>query len=260
MLKITHNAGFFSCCFVKLYNIIKYYKETKQIPLEVDSSSQFNFYKISNIDITYDFFEHYNNIDIDIDSILDTKNDKIINWDEQFVNFKTVDYKSIVPFIKKYFYPSYQITNICKHLQLKYNIDTSNCVALYYRGTDKCIETKLDTFDSYYNKLREIVDKYNTMQILIQTDSAQFLDYIKNKSIKNLIIINENTTSYTNNGIHKEKTQKENYIDIKNLFATFLIISKCKYIICSSSNGSIWIMYYRENANNVYQNLNTVWL
>ena len=37
-------------------------------------------------------------------------------------------------------------------------------------------------------------------------------------------------------------------------------MSKCKYIICGSGNCSIWIMFYRENANNVFQNLNGEWL
>ena len=129
---------------------------------------------------------------------------------------------------------------------------------MYYRGTDKIFETQIDTFDNYYNKLTEIIENSNNpnLQIIIQTDSEQFLDFMKNKCLNNVIIIQENSVSCSNKGIHKEKKTEENYIDMQNLFATFLIISKCKYIICSSSNCSIWIMYYRENADNIYQNLN----
>ena len=83
---------------------------------------------------------------------------------------------------------------------------------------------------------------------------------IKSRCINNLIIIKENSVSYTDIGIHYEKTYNENYTDIQYLFGTFLIIAKCKYIICSSSNCSVWIMYYRENAENIYQNLNKIWL
>jgi hypothetical protein len=96
---------------------------------------------------------------------------------------------------------------------------------------------------------------------LIQTDEAQFIDFIQNKNIENnIIIIHENSISYSSEGIHNEKHASENYIDIQNLFATFLIISKCKYIICNSCNGSVWITYYRENAENVYQNLKKLWV
>jgi hypothetical protein len=46
----------------------------------------------------------------------------------------------------------------------------------------------------------------------------------------------------------------------KYYLAITIIMSKCKYIICGSGNCSIWIMFYRENANNVFQNLNGEWL
>jgi hypothetical protein len=260
MLRINHNAGFFSCCSVKLCKIIQYFTDNKFLPKTIDSSSQFMMYKTANnMDITYDFFINDNSIN---NEIIYEKYIYIDDCNFQFENYKTVDYKSIIPFVKKYFTPSIQITNIYDKLLLKYNINTDNCIGLYYRGTDKHIETLIDTFDSYYNKLNEIINKENNIQILIQTDSAQFLDYLKQKCInnKNVIIIKENSTSYTNTGIHHEKSRHENYIDIQNLFATFLIISKCKYVLCSSGNCSIWMMYYRGNADNVHQNLNKVWL
>jgi hypothetical protein len=150
-------------------------------------------------------------------------------------------------------------------LQTKYKIDTQNCVALYYRGTDKISETKIDTFDSYYQKLNEIITENKTLQILIQSDSAPFIDFMKEKCKNmNCIIIHENKTSYKNIGIHNENHNKKkdhaNYYDIQYLFSTFLIFSKCKYIVCGSSNGSVSMMFYRGNANNVFQNLNRTWL
>ena len=123
----------------------------------------------------------------------------------------------------------------------------------------------IDSFESFHNKLDEVltsIDNKN-IQILIQTDSSQFLDYITSKNTNNkynLIVIKELTTSYTSMGIHYENTKKQNYIDITNLLSIVLIISKCKYIICSSGNVSIWMMYYRENTKNIYQNLNLMWV
>ena len=181
----------------------------------------------------------------------------------QFENYKNVDYNSIIPFVNKYFSPSQNIINIRDRLYIQYNIDVNNCIALYYRGTDKCNETEIDCFDSYYNKLIEIIDKCSNknIYILIQTDTAQFLDFIKDKcKHKNIIIIKENSTTYLNNGIHYQKTWEENYIDIQYLYATVLIMSECKYIICSSGNVSIWMMYYRGHSDNIYQNLNRKWL
>ena len=59
----THNAGFFSCCSVKLSNIVNFINKYKKIPDIVDSSVQFDWYKqSSNEDITYDYFKHYDTI------------------------------------------------------------------------------------------------------------------------------------------------------------------------------------------------------
>lgn len=258
MLSINHHAGFFSCCSVKIGKILNYFSENKTLPNTVDSSRLFRMYKIdNNVDITQDFFLHPDNIS---KTITYSSEIPINRFHFQFENYKSVDYERIVPFVNKYFTPSTEIINIYKKLITKYNITPDNCIGLYYRGTDKRIETKLDSFDSYYTKLLELVVQLKNTQILIQTDTAQFIEYMKDKPLKNVIIIDENSTSSSNKGIHNEKTPSENYIDIQTLFATFLIISRCKYIICSSGNCSIWMMYYRNHADNVYQNLNRKWL
>ena len=51
----------------------------------------------------------------------------------------------------------------------------------------------------------------------------------------------------------------KNYEFSKYYLAITIIMSKCKYIICGSGNCSEWIMFYRGNNNNVYQNLNGKW-
>ena len=93
------------------------------------------------------------------------------------------------------------------------------------------------------------IKKNDDTQILIQTDDAKFIDFMKSKNL-NFIIINENKTSYTDIGIHFERSNYDNYLDAKYFLATLLIIAESENIICSSGNCSIWIMFFRENANN----------
>lgn len=65
MIKITHNAGFFSCCAIRLNKIVDFINLNKRLPDVVDSSQQFKLYKkqdMCNKDITFDYFEHYENI------------------------------------------------------------------------------------------------------------------------------------------------------------------------------------------------------
>ena len=62
----THNdSGFFSCCSVKLFNIVNYINNNNNIPTYVDSSQSFEWYKQPDgKDVTYEYFEHYDNLKI----------------------------------------------------------------------------------------------------------------------------------------------------------------------------------------------------
>ena len=250
-----NHFGFFSCCSIKLNDIVTFINSNLKTPNTVDSFNLFMLYKKNfNEDITYDFFEHYNN----------TKHNEIkypINYhhSHQFHDYSNIDYKHIIPLIEKYFSPSNNITNKINHLIQKYNIDYENTLAIYYRGTDKSKETQIASFDEYYNQINQIIKQNKSINILVQTDTSQFVDYINNKNLKNIIIVNENHTSYSNKGIHYEKSPTDNYNEMFNLFSTFLIIAKCKYIICGSGNCSIWMMLYRGNNKNVIQYLNGKW-
>jgi hypothetical protein len=44
-----------------------------------------------------------------------------------------------------------------------------------------------------------------------------------------------------------------NYKFSKYYLAITIIMSKCKFIVCGTGNCSLWIMLYRENADNIYQ-------
>ena len=262
-LTITHPYGnyngFFSNCSVKLDIIINYYNKHNFLPKTVDSSKLFYMYKINKMDdITYHFFENENNIDANIKPLKKLIYDGgIIQM--QYKEYKKIDFNNINPFIKKYFTPSNEIIHLQNFLMIKYNINPEQCIALYYRGTDKISEINLCEFEQFESKLKEILNINNNLKILLLTDSKQVLDYFEMK-FPNITFINENKVSSNDIGIHNENNSETNYTDIKFLFATFLILSKCKYYICGSSNGALWTLFYRNNSYNVYQNSNNVWL
>ena len=82
MIKIIHNAGFFSCCSVKLTKIVDFINSNKRLPDNVDSSKLFRLYKNEkNKDITFDYFEHYENFpDVNIIHPI------YYNYTHQFIN------------------------------------------------------------------------------------------------------------------------------------------------------------------------------
>jgi hypothetical protein len=252
MIRVTHNCGFFSCTSVKLHHVLEYYNREKKLPEVVDSSSQFIVYKPQHLlltDITYDFFKEDNNYLIDYTKSIE------YDWDNQFKEYKNLNIDELSPFISKYFSPSDKILTIQNYLINKYSIEPDKICAVYYRGTDKFQETQIDDYDSYINKMREVTG----LTYLVQSDDQSFIDKVL-ETFNNVIIIKENITSYTKKGVHNEHNGDANYFMIHYFLATVLIMAKCKYLICSSSNCSVWTVYYRGNSHNVIQNLNKRWI
>ncbi len=266
-LIVKHTAGFFSCCSVKLHKIVEFINSYNVFPQHVNGVDLFTMYKMpehENQDITHVFFKHPSEIPNPISKI---------NYihEHQYIAYSQLDYNNVIPVIKTFFEPSTQIIEIVRQFENKYNIDAANCIAVYYRGTDKISETQLDSFDRYYDKLTEVLNtntNHNNdtnCKILLQSDSAQFFDYMTYKfrdsrHSANLVIIDEIAPTNTTMGAHNERTGQQNHSDIKHLLAAVLLISKCKHIICSSGNVSTWMMLYRGNATNVHQNLKLAWL
>jgi len=247
--------GFFSNCSIILYNIISFYNRFKKLPSSINTHNLFEIYKNpQSTDIRHLCFETSNLIDISI-----TEHIEINVMCYQFDKYKDVKYELITPFVKKYFKPSIHIVELKEILKKKYNINPNNCIGVYYRGTDKYIETQLESFENYVYNIENIIQK-NNGNIILQTDSAPFLDFVLSKKLNaKIIIIKENGVSYGKIGTHYERTREENYADIQYLLATILILSECKYIITSSGNVSIWMMFFRGNAHNVFQNLDLTW-
>jgi hypothetical protein len=268
-LVTKHNAGFFSCCHMKLFDIINYFNLNKKLPDIVDSSAQFKWYKINKeIDITYEYFENNKTTSI-------TYNE-FINTYCQYTIYSKINYTEIKPFINKYFSPSPLIKNIIKDIKDKYNIDYDNICVLFYRGHDKNRETLLCTYDEYIDKANIILKKHPEVKFLIQSDESEFIikmrEHFPNNSfhfkeeIRHMPKCNDSVDLWvyipSPNLINVSliRRAKLNYIFSKYYLAITIIMSKCKYIICGSGNCSIWIMFYRENGDNIFQNINGEWV
>jgi len=251
-----HNSGFFSCCSVKLYNIVNYINLNSKIPDYVDSSQQFNWYKKDTKDITYEYFEHYDNIkNITINYPIN------YHYDNQFTDYSKLDYNNITSVVKKYFSPSKQIINIIKNIEQKYNLVYDNICVLFYRGNDKITETQLCNYNEYLNYANLIIKDNPNILFLIQSDETEFIRFMIKEFPNNSFYFKDEIRHIPKCRSTVDIVMKnKNYDFSKYYLAITLIMSKCKYIICGSGNCSMWIMLYRGNNNNVYQNLNNKWL
>jgi hypothetical protein len=247
---VSHDGGFFSCCSLRLYYLILIFNKYKQLPNIYDTTEFYTWYKKNTTDdITFDYFKHYNENDIEIKYIKD------INYHEcyQYKNYKTLDLVSLHPFICKYFTPNDNILKIQSEIETKYSINPDNICVLFYRGNDKITEIALPSFDQYISEANEILKKEPNIKFLIQSDETNFLDTMKSIFPNNIIFYDEIRHMSKQNSTVDKVFKDLNYDYSLKYLAITLIMSKCKYIICNAGNCSIWMIFFRNNVNNVTQ-------
>ena len=252
--------GFFCCCSIKLNLITEYINFYKKIPKNIISNRQFILYKSrsemeNNEDITSQYFE------INEDVVINYIEPFIFSHDDQFSNFKNLNFNLLNPIIKKYFTPNKSINNLVNIIETKYNIEYENTCAIFYRGNDKMTEMNLPSYKDFADHADLIKFIDNNIKFLIQSDETEFIqtfmerysgksfffkDEIRhiNRQINTVDLIQQNTNNYYS----------------KLFLSIMIIMSKCKYVICNSGNCSMWISLFRGNADNIIQEMNGKWV
>jgi hypothetical protein len=257
-LTIYHDAGFFSCCTVKLKKIVEFYNTKKRLPSSVNSRAQFKDYKkISqkNEDITYKFFQIDNNVIIPYNSPI-----KLTNalTDDQFSDYKLLNFEHIRLFIDKYFSFSEEVENCIANLISKYNINIDNTYAVRYRGNDKSLETVQPSYDDMIEKTKEVLEKYdnnNMKQLILQTDEREFSEKFR-AVFPNTIVFTEipDMLKQTKSIQHTEP-REDRLLSTQYFIASLFIISRCEHVIHTSGNGEMWMAFFRNNSRGLHQYL-----
>ena len=174
---VTHNAGFFSCCTMRLAEIIKFVNANKRFPI-VDSSEQWSMYKDSHGDITDSFFK------TDIHDVKEISKDIICNgWpfcdsevDLQISPYKNIDFSQLNFLVFKYFSISDTVMEVYNYILYKYKIDLNKTISVYYRGNDKHRETNLPSYDEFIQKIDEVKSLFPDYTLLVQSDELQIYE------------------------------------------------------------------------------------
>jgi len=248
----NHNGGFFSNCSIILDSIIDYFNKNNKLPTNVDTRGALKLYK-PNDKINQDIYnEYFNN---DCDNTISYETPVIYIHSLQFYNYKKLNYNNITPFIRKYFSPSIEIQDVILKLENKYNITNNyeNICVLFYRGNDKNTETNIPPYTNVFIKANEILSLNPNVKFLIQSDETEFINYFNDVFPTSICFFDEiRHVSKCNSSVDIIMKDK-NYEFSKYYLAITIIMSKCKYIVCTTGNCSIWIMLFRGNANNIFQ-------
>lgn len=253
---VIQNAGFFSCCSVRLGSIIKYFNTYKKCPLFVDSSRQFKIYKESDADVTFHYFQKYDSGTIHFEHDIDYEDTK------QFSEYKHLDFKNIHPFVSKYFSPSPIVVSRIEHLLEKYSIQLENTCALFHRGNDKSSETQICSYDEKIEQAQKILIENPNIRFLIQSDETEFIEKALATFPNNSFYMkNEIYHIPSNASLLIDYVFRENILErAENFLAVMFILSRCKHVILSSGNCDIWITLFRGHADNVTQYNHGKWV
>lgn len=255
---VNHNSGFFSNCTCSLVDLIECIHYLKDTNIELDTRNTFNLYKNAekNGDIGFEYFKKTDNtkkIDIIYEKGVQVESGMFMT------PYKTINFEKMNPYISKYFSPSKQIENIIISMETKYKIDYDHTCCIFFRGLDKFVETGVPEYDIFCDKAKDITKYEKNIRFLLQTDETDFFDYAKNIFNNNIIFNDEiRHMKHSKTILEKSLDKNDNFKYSLNFLAIVIIMSRCKYVICNTSNISLWISLFRGNTSNFHQYLRQI--
>lgn len=259
VLQITHNAGFFSCCEVRLSEIVAYYNEHKRFPDKVDSSQQFANYKRGDEDLMPLYFDSDRKLDAEyfggkrIDLTTDER-----YW--QFSDYKNIIHENTRLLMNSYFVLSRHAGGTAYNLRRKYNLDPENTCAVFYRGNDKNRETQIAPYEEFIQRAREVREKNPGIKFLVQPDETEFLEAFL-AEFPDAIYFHETPHMRKKDSVMFNEMPRGQRAEFGAKFlAAVLVLSQCKYLITHSGNCGLFCVLYRGHSDNVIQYLNGEWL
>ena len=241
-LIVVHDAGFFSCCSVRLGAILDYVGTQGRSPTRIDGRFLFDEYKpphARDSDICGSFFA---------DRAIEVPGDATVyaRWPGGAVDCRLLDFDALRPFVERFFTPSDEICRVIRELEDKYGLtDYGNQCAVYYRGMDKREETELPPFRDVLEKAVEIAQQNPGLRFLVQSDDAGFLAAAETFLPDAVTFGDENLPRGTAQGFQHALW----------LLSIVVIMSRCRFLVCTSSNVSIWMALYRGHSSGVIQYL-----
>jgi hypothetical protein len=257
---VSHNFGFFSCCSVILHFVTEFCNTYKQLPEKIDSSCSFGWYKPEDKgkdDVTYDYFEPQQSNEVAISSTIRLP----FTHNDQYIEYTKLNYALLEPFVRKYFTPNLHIRRLICDMEQKYNLPNiyNDICVLFYRGNDKRTESELCTYEMVIEQAKLVQEKNPNILFLIQSDETEFIQRMT-ETFPNSFYFKDEIRHINSQIDTVDKCMAETNCEFsKKYLAITIIMSKCRYVVCGSGNCSLWIMLYRNHANNVIQFKDGTW-
>lgn len=249
LLKITHyQGGFFSCSTVALIEIHKYVMKHGKLP-RVDRSSQYKLQRNNTDgDVTTEFFKeavaYPDSWVIRANKRLST-DCMVIQWED----YRKLPFEYLAILRNMYFNPSDEVEEL---------VDIDFGIGVLYRGNDKAREMKVPSYDAFFKKIDELLEK-KERSIYLLPDECKF-KHEMNKRYGDLVVnpILPCTDKNQSNNFY-ELPQSERKAHAKKFLAALITLSNCEEIVTHSGNVGLWAAIYRGKAEGIHQIFNDKW-
>jgi hypothetical protein len=249
-------SGFFSNCNIILMNIINFFNKNKKLPKQIITDKMFHIYKSHSqqdiYNLVFDNNDNYNNISYKKEIRFNEE-----GYENQFSDYKLLNLSDIQPFFQKYFMPNRIILDNVDMLLNKYNINIHDDICgVFFRGNDKIKETQKPPYNEFIEKAKQLKESNSNIKFIIQTDELEFLNSFL-VQFPDTIFFEEipaisNTYNTNISRILHNDIKTRHVIDFVSIIYIF---SKFKYLITTSGNCEIFITFYRNNTENLFQYL-----
>lgn len=265
VITVTHVAGFFSCCSIRLEAILQYYNTHEcRLPREIDCREQWKWYRPptypADKDMAFEYFVHYH--EFDAFTLAFPKHRVFHDHEDQFVDYRILSFQEMAPFIRMYFSIAPPIQSIITNMINKYRIEFDQTCVLFYRGNDKVSETKLCEYSELFDQAESVLRRYTGCRVLVQSDETEFIEQAFQRFPNHAYVFNDEIRHIPRNRnltVDAVTSPSMNAEFSKRFLAIVSIMSQCRWIVCTSGNCSVFMMYYRGHPNNVRQYLNGTW-
>ena len=249
--------GFFSCCTIHLQRILTYFNEYHELPLRVDSTQQFLFYK-TPYNWTEDIKERYFDGTVGtVGTVIPYTGEEVKVTDseveEQYSDYRLLNHGGLAPFLRRYFSPSEEILSIVDSMEYKYGLDYTKTCVLFFRGNDKCTEMTLPSYDTYIEKGRQILEEHPETRFLVQSDETEFLETMT-KAFPHSVVFYDEIRHMPRCVTTVDKVFKPQNADMSMFYlAITVVMSRCRQVVFGGGNCSLWITLFRGYSDGIIQ-------
>ncbi len=251
-LVVLHNGGFFSCCTIRLREIIRHYNVCRMLPT-VDSSAQFKHYKTAEehsagLDLTPQFFAQSD----------ETRPFQHVEFSEdqredQYSNFDAIHHDEVGFFVRRYFTPSPQVLAVQAEIQHRHEIDPARTIVVLYRGNDKRREMAVPDYDRMLRNAAKVVAAHPHHRVLVQTDELEFCEAALQRLPNSLALPETVKIPQQDSAVQYVLPPEERRPQAITFLAVLHLIAQCDQIVLNRGNVGLWACLYRGHTRGVRQ-------